>query len=435
MIRFVKSLGGQILLGMVAGILVGCFAPHLGVALKPLGDIFVRGIRMVISPLVLCVVAVGVARAGAGKRAGRIGAKALIYFQVLTTLGLVLGMVVADVFQPGQGMNISLASIDASAVAQYGKATAPTSWLDFLVNLVPTNIVDSLGRGDILQVLVFAILFGLALLIMGPRAERTVTALDDIGHALLRMVGIVMRIAPLAAFGSIAFAVGSYGLHSLGALAGLIACLYGASLVFVLFVFWPITRFGAGLSLWKLLRYMREEIFIALAAASSEAVLPRVLEKLELLGCSRSSVGLVVPAAYSFNLAGSCIYMTLAPLFIAQALNIHVTLEQQLGMLALLLLTSKGAAGVGGAVLVVIATTLTSSHLIPLAGMALILGVDRIQNEVRTLLNLIGNIIAGIVVARSEGEFDLVRARAILDGGRAAAQHIEIGLEGLPEQA
>jgi len=416
MFRFIKSLGGQLLIGMIAGVLLGHFVPDLAVKMKPLGDIFLRAIKMIVSPLVLCVVTVGVARVGGAGRFGRIGGKALVYFKIMTTLALLLGLAVGNIFQPGAGINADPKALDAGAVTQFAKAAPPTSVSDFVVNLLPANIIDSLAKGEILQILVFAILFGLALQAMGQKMGRLADIIDDVGHALIKLVGIVMRVAPIAAFGALALAVGNYGLDTLGSLVKLMACLYGASAVFVVVLFVPITIFGCGLNPLKLMRYFREEILVVLAAASSETVLPRVLEKLEALGCSRTSVGLVIPAAYSFNLVGSCIYMTLAPLFIAQALNIHLSFEQQAGMFALLLLTSNGMAGVGGAALVVIATTLTASHVIPLAGMALILGIDRIQNEVRTLLNMMGNVIAGIVIARSENEFDLDRARKVLDG-------------------
>ena len=414
--RFLKSLGGQLLIGMILGVLLGHFVPDLAVKMKPLGDVFVRAIKMIIIPLVLCVVTVGVARVGGGKRFGRIGVKALIYFQIMTTSALALGWLVAEVFKPGAGINASLASLDTSLVAQFEKAEGPSTLSAFLVNIVPDNIFGAMARGEVLPILLFSILLGLALQAMGAKKDRLVDVIDDAGHALIKLVGLVMRIAPFAAFGALAFAVGSYGLDTLGSLAKLIFCLYGASIVFVLVLYWPITWLLCGLNPLKLIKYFREEIYIVLAAASSETVLPRVLEKLENLGASRTCVGMVVPAAYSFNLAGSCIYLTLAPLFIAQALNIHMTFEQQFAMFGLLLLTSKGMAGIGGAALVVMATTMTAGGVIPLAGMALIIGIDRIQNEVRTLLNMAGNVIAGIVIARSENEFDLERARLVLDG-------------------
>lgn len=429
MMRFLKSLGGQLLIGMVAGVLLGHFVPDLAVKMKPLGDIFLRAIKMIISPLVLCVVTIGVARVGGGKRFGRIGGKALIYFQIMTTLALLLGLLVGNVFKPGVGINADPAALDPAAVAQYQKAASPSTLSEFLVNLLPNNIFDALAKGEVLQILAFAILFGLALQAMGSKMSRLADVIDDAGHALIKLVGIVMLIAPVAAFGAMAFAVGSYGLDTLGSLFKLFLCLYLASLVFVLLVYWPVCWFLCGLNPLKLIKYFREEILIVLAAASSETVLPRVLDKLEKLGCSRTAVGLVVPAAYSFNLAGSCIYMTLAPLFIAQALNIHLSFEQQLAMFTLLLVTSKGMAGIGGAALVVIATSLAATGVIPVAGMALLLGIERIQNEVRTLLNMMGNVLAGIVIARSEQEFDLERARLVLDGA------IHPDLEEEPEKA
>ncbi|MDB5451560.1 MAG: C4-dicarboxylate transporter, partial [Caulobacteraceae bacterium] len=314
--------------------------------------------------------------------------------------------------------------------AQYAKGTtAHPSLIDFLVGLVPNNAAEAFVRVDIIHILVFAILLGFALSSMGARAEKLIDSFDDLGHALLRIVGFVMHLAPLAAFGAMAFTIGKYGIETLGQLFKLVLCLYGAALFFIVAVIWPICRFWGGISLLKLIRFFREELLITLGTASSEAVLPRMLEKLQVLGCGKSTVGLVVPAGYSFNLAGSTLYMTLAPLFIAQALNIHLGWREQLTMFTLLLFTSKGIAGVAGASMVVLATTLEASSVLPVAGLALVLGIDRIQNEIRSVTNLIGNAVATVVLARSEKDFDIVRARQILDGRMDVESLLETGEE------
>jgi len=435
--QFVGSLYGQVLIGLVAGVLVGHFLPASADFLKPLGDVFIRAIKMVIGPIVLCTVVVGIAKLGDARTIGRLGGKTLIYFEVVTTIALLLGLAVANIFRPGDGMNVDPATLDPTRVEQYAKtAGANPSFIEFLVNLVPANVVDGLARGDIIHILVFAILLGFALAAMGEKARPLISGLDVMGHALLRIVGFVMRLAPLAAFGAMAFTIGKYGIDSLGPLFKLILCLYGAALFFVLAVLWPICHFGGRISLWKLIRYFKEELLITLGTASSEAVMPRMLEKLEKLGCAKPVVGLVIPTGYSFNLDGTSIYLTMAPLFIAQALNIDLSWQQQLAMLGLLLFTSKGIAGVAGASLVIMAATLQASEVLPVAGLALILGIDRIQNEVRSVVNLIGNAVATVVMARSENAFDADRARRILDGHVDVEAMLESGEETpLPEKS
>ena len=424
--KFFGSLYVQVLIGLVTGIATGAvinaFYPAAADYLKPLGDLFVRLIKMIIGPIILCTVVVGIARAGSARTVGRLGGKALIYFEVVTTIALGIGLAVGHIFKPGAGLNIDPASLDPAAAAQYVKTApaAPTHWLkallDFFVNLTPSNMVDSFAKGEIVQILVFAVLLGMALTTMGKRAEKLIDLFDDLGHALLRIIGFVMRLAPIAAFGAMAFTIGKFGLGSLQQLALLIACLYGACAIFIFLVLWPICAFWGRVSLWKLVKYLREELFITLGTASSEAVLPRMLEKMQRLGCDKQVVGLVIPAGYSFNLAGSTLYMPLATLFIAQALNIDLSFQTQVAMFAALMITSKGIAGVAGASMAVLVTTLQSTEVLPVAGLTLVLGVDRIQNEVRSLTNLIGNAIATVVLARSENAFDAECARRVLNG-------------------
>ena len=415
-VRLLKSLYVQVMIGLFGGILVGYLFPQSADLLKPLGDLFIKAIKMVIGPVVLCTIVVGVAHVGSAKQVGRLGGKALVYFEVVTTLALVIGLVVANVFQPGRGINADLASIDTSGTTQYQSAAPPKSMMDFFLSLVPGNIVDSFARGDMIHILVFAILLGLAIGGMGAKGHRLVETFDDMGHALLKIVGFVMKLAPIAAFGAMAFTVGKYGLDALAPLVNLIACLYLTCLVFLVVVLGSIAGFYAGISLWKLMKYFKEELFITLGTASSEAVLPRMLVKLEHLGCSKQVVGLVIPAGYSFNLDGTSIYLTMAYLFIAQAMNIDLSLEQQLFVLTVFLFTSKGIAGVAGASLVVLAATITATGYIPVAGMALMLGIDRFQNEIRSFTNLVGNAVATIVLAKSENAFDAERAHRVLNG-------------------
>jgi aerobic C4-dicarboxylate transport protein len=374
---------------------------------------------MIIGPIVLCTVVVGIARVGSAKAVGRLGGKALLYFEVVTTIALFIGLAAGHIFRPGDGINADRATLDATAAVDTAvkNAQAIPSKLDFFVSLIPTNIVDSFAKGNIIHILIFAILLGLALSALGARGARLTEIIDDLGHALLKIIGYVMRIAPLAAFGAMAFTIGKFGPDALINLAKLIACLYGACAVFILCVLWPICRFGAGVSLWKLVKYIKEELFITLGTASSEAVLPRMLQKMEKVGCDRQVVGLVIPAGYSFNLDGSTLYMPLAVLFIAQALNVELSFETQVTVFLTLMVTSKGIAGVAGASMAVLVTGLQATgDILPVAALTLVLGIDRIQNEVRSFTNLIGNAVATLVIARSEKALNLDVARAVLNG-------------------
>ena len=414
--RLLKSLYVQVLIGMAAGVAVGFLFPQSADMLKPLGDVFVKAIRMVIGPVVLCTIVVGIAHVGSARKVGRLGLRALVLFEVLTTLAMIIGLVVANVFKPGAGLNADLASLDVSGVAQYTKAEPAKSLMEFFVNLIPGNIVDSFAKGDLIHILVFAILLGFAVSGMGESGVKLTETIERVGHAMLRIVGFVMKLAPLAAFGAMAFTIGKYGIDSLIQLGKLIACLYLTCLVFVGVILAGLSWFGGRVNLWKLIKYFKEEILVTLGTASSEAVMPRMLVKLENLGCSKAVVGLVIPAGYSFNLTGTSIYLTMAILFIGQALNMPLPLSQQISVLLVLLFASKGIAGVAGASLVVLAATLSATQVFPVEAMALILGIDRFQNEIRAATNLVGNAVSTIVLARSEGEFDAARAAKVLNG-------------------
>jgi len=414
---FMGSLFGQIVVGFVAGVVVGHFLPQTGPYLKPLGDLFIRAVQMVIGPIILCTVVVGIARAGGSGQIGRVGGKALIYFFAMTAVALSFGLAAGNIFRPGDGLHADPLALDSSRIAQYEKTAEETPGIiEFLVGLVPNNIVQALATGNIIQVLVFAVLLGLAMAAMGQRVARVIDGLDAIGDALLRIVGFVMRLAPLAAFGAMAFAISEFGIAALDQMAKVIACLFGAAILYVLVILWPVCAIGARLNFWKLMAYVREEIVITIGTVSSAAVLPRLLEKMERLGVARPVVGLVLPASFSFNLAGSAIYLALAPLFIAQALDIQFGWREQATMFFLLMFTSKAVAPVAGSSMVVILASLQASEVLPVAGLALILGIDRIQNEARATVNMMGNVVATAVLARTENAIDLERARRVLDG-------------------
>jgi aerobic C4-dicarboxylate transport protein len=410
-----RSLYFQVVVALVAGIAVGHFYPKFGADLKPLGDAFINAIKMVITPVIFCTIVSGIAGMESLKKVGRVGGKAILYFEVITTLALILGMVVANVVQPGAGINADLASLDSGAVAQIAQKAQPQTTMQFILAIIPSSVVEAFAKNNLLQVLLFSVLFGVSLSVCGERGEKARAVIDEFGKILLGVVGIVMKLAPLGAFGAMAFTVGKFGIGTLQQLSLLIACYYATTILFVALVLGSVARL-AGISLWKLIKYLKEEMFIVLGTASTESVLPQLMQKLERLGISRSVVGMVVPTGYSFNLDGAAIYLTMTSIFIAQALNIDLTLWQQLGLLAILLLTSKGGAGVAGAALVALAATLSSTNLLPVAGIALVIGIDRLMNEIRALTNLVGNAVATVAVARWEGEIDLVRARQVLDG-------------------
>jgi aerobic C4-dicarboxylate transport protein len=403
----------QVLTAIVLGVALGHFVPHLGEQMKPLGDLFIKMIKMMIAPIVFCTVVHGIAGMEDMKKVGRVGLKALIYFEVVTTLALIVGLVIVNIAQPGTGMNVDASTIDTKSIEVYTAKAAQQSVFDHLAQIVPNTIVGAFAEGEILQVLFFAVLFAFGLFMLGERGKPLLGIIDTVSHALFNVVGIIMRAAPIGAFGAMAFTIGKYGIGSLLSLGKLMAAFYATCLIFIFVVLGGIARM-AGFSIWKFIKYIKEELLIVLGTSSSESVLPRMIVKLESLGCKESVVGLVIPTGYSFNLDGTCIYLTMAAIFLAQATNTDLTLLQQLGIIGVLLLTSKGAAGVTGSGFIVLAATLTSVGSIPVASIALILGVDRFMSEARALTNLIGNGVATVVVSRWEAALDVQRLRVQL---------------------
>jgi aerobic C4-dicarboxylate transport protein len=388
--------------------------------MRPLGDGFIKLIKMLIGPIVFTTVVVGIAQAGAMREVGRIGLRALIYFEIVSSLALIIGLIVVRTLQPGIGLHIAPGSLDPAAVSAYANASTSLHAADFLFNIIPNSAVEAFARGDVLQVLLVSVLCGLAVLTLGERGRPLVAFLEHCSKALFAMIGLIMRLAPIGAFGAMAFTVGHYGIGTLVSLGKLMAGVYITCLCFVFLVLGWIARL-AGFSIWRLLVYLRAELVIVLGTSSSESVLPRLMEKLERLGCPRAVVGLVVPTGYSFNLDGTSIYMTMAALFVAQATGVHLSLSQELSLLGILLLTSKGAAAVTGSGFVTLAATLSAVPTIPLSGLALLLGVDRFMSEARALTNFVGNAVATLVVSRMDGTLDTVRLRALLAGGEPTA--------------
>jgi aerobic C4-dicarboxylate transport protein len=411
--RLAHSLYAQVLLAVLAGAILGHLNPSLGTAMRPLGEGFIKLVKMLIAPIVFTTVVTGIAKMGDLRKVGRVGLKAIVYFEVLTTLALAIGLVIGKVFRPGGGMNVNAASLDTSAIASYTTAGHAMSTADFLLNIIPKDVVDAFARGDILQVLFFSVLSGVALAALREDGVRLLHLIDEFSHVLFRIIAIIMRVAPLGAFGAMAFTVGKYGIASLLSLGKLMAAFYATSVLFVLIVLGVVLRW-TGLGIFRFLRYIREEIFIVLGTSSSESALPLLMSKMGRLGCSKPVVGLVVPMGYSFNLDGTSIYLTLATLFIAQATNTPVSFGQELQILALLLLTSKGAAAVTGGGFITLAATLSAVGDIPVAGLTLLIGVDRFMSEARAITNLIGNGVAAVVVSKWERELDAERARAVL---------------------
>ncbi|WP_345944770.1 dicarboxylate/amino acid:cation symporter [Variovorax sp. dw_954] len=414
--RYLGKLYVQVLIGVFAGVLLGIFAPNMASDFKPFGDIFIKLIKMVFAPIIFATVVLGIARMENMKELGRVGFRALIYFEVLSTFALLLGLLVVNVFQPGHGMNIDATQLDTKAIASYTAAAAkPEGFVEFVLHLVPTSIVDALARNDILQILVFATMFGVALSHIGPRAKPVVDFLDSFTHAVFSVVGMIMRLAPLAAFGAMAFTVGKYGLGSVLSLGKLMGTMYITCFLFVTLVLGAISKIS-GFSLWKFLKYIKDELFTVLGTSSSESVVPQLMRKLEHAGVSKPVVGLVVPAGLTFNPDGQCIYYTMAAIFIAQATNTPLTLTDQFVVLGVLLLTSKGSAGVTGSGFITLAATLASMGKIPVAGMVLLLGVDRFMSEARAITNTIGNAVGTVAIARWVGAVDRDRLALVLDG-------------------
>jgi aerobic C4-dicarboxylate transport protein len=401
------TLWGQVLIGVALAIIYGYFKPASAIKMKPLGDGFIRLITMVITVIIFCTVVTGIAGMENLKKVGRIGGKALLYFEIVSTLALFIGMFVGNLLHPGSGFNVNPATLNAKAVADYAGAAHQVTVTDFLMNIIPTTMVDAFAKGNILQVLLVAILFGFALSLVGPKCKPVVELFDALTHAVFGVINILMKLAPIGAFGAMAYTVGQYGIASLANLGYLIFVFWVTSLLFVLVIF-GLVGWVAGFNIIKFLYYILDEIILVLATSSSDPALPTLMAKMEKLGCSRSLVGLVVPTGYTFNTDGSSLYMTMAALFVAQATNIHLTFGQQLTIFAVAVLTSKGASGVTGAAFIALVATLMVIPTIPVAGMALLLGIDRFMSMARAVVNMIGNGVATVVVARWEHELDKV---------------------------
>ncbi|MBY5588232.1 C4-dicarboxylate transporter DctA [Rhizobium leguminosarum bv. viciae] len=412
---FYTHLYVQVLAAIAAGILLGHFYPEFGTQLKPLGDAFIKLVKMIIAPVIFLTVATGIAGMSDLQKVGRVAGKAMLYFLTFSTLALIIGLIVANVVQPGAGMNIDPASLDPAAVATFAAKAHEQSIVGFLTNIIPTTIVGAFADGDILQVLFFSVLFGIALAMVGEKSEPVVNFLNALTAPVFKLVAILMKAAPIGAFGAMAFTIGKYGVGSIANLAMLIGTFYVTSLLFVFIVLGAVARYN-GFSIVALLRYIKEELLLVLGTSSSEAALPGLMNKMEKAGCKRSVVGLVIPTGYSFNLDGTNIYMTLAALFIAQATGIQLSWGDQILLLLVAMLSSKGAAGITGAGFITLAATLSVVPSVPVAGMALILGIDRFMSECRALTNLVGNAVATIVVARWENELDTAQLAAALGG-------------------
>jgi aerobic C4-dicarboxylate transport protein len=412
---FYKILYVQVLFAIVLGVLLGVFHPELGAKMKPLGDGFIKLIKMIIAPVIFCTVVAGIAGMQDMKKIGRVGGKALLYFEIVSTFALAIGLVVANWFKPGAGFNVDPAHLDTKSIAQYTEKAQHQSTVDFVMNIIPNTFVDAFAKGDILQVLLIAILFGFALSMMGERGRPVTKLIEDFSHVIFGVVNIVMKAAPVGAFGAMAFTIGKYGLDALLPLAKLMGSFYLTCFLFVVVVLGLIAKF-TGFSIFRFIAYIKEELLIVLGTSSSESALPALMRKLERLGCSKPVVGLVVPTGYSFNLDGTNIYMTMAALFVAQATNTELTLMQELTILAVAMLTSKGASGITGAGFITLAATLAVVPTIPVAGMALILGIDRFMSEARALTNFVGNGVATVVVSKWEKELDTQRMDDVLHG-------------------
>jgi len=405
-----RSLYFQVLVAITLGVLLGALYPAVGAMMKPFGDGFIKLIKMLIAPVIFCTVVTGITGMEDMKKVGKTGGLALIYFEVMSTLALALGLLVVNIIRPGSGMNVDPRSLDAGTVAAYTGPGKLQSVTEFLLNVIPSTVVDAFAKGEILQVLLFAILFGFALQRLGARGAPMLGFIDNLSQVLFGIVGVVMKLAPLGAFGAMAFTIGKYGFATLLSLGELMICFYATCLVFIFGALGIVARLH-GFGIWHFVRYIRDELLIVLGTSSSESVLPRMIAKMQKIGAAKSVVGLVIPAGYSFNLDGTSIYLTMATLFIAQATNTPMNIAQQLTLLAVLLVTSKGAAGVTGSGFIVLAATLSSVGTLPVAGLALILGIDRFMSEARALTNVIGNGVATLVVAKWTGELDVVTMR------------------------
>lgn len=412
-----SSLFVQLLIAVVLGVLIGHFWPDVGSALKPLGDGFIRLIKMIIAPLIFLVLVTGIAHVADVRSVGRIGVKALAYFLVVSSFALVFGMVVANFVRPGHGLNIDPATLDTSKLDK-ATSTEPLGPAEFILNVIPTSVVDAFASNTLLQVLFFSVFFGAAVIVIGrERCAPVLSLFENLLEIIFRIMGWIMRVAPIGAFGAMAFIIGQYGLSTLGTYAKLILACYGAAVLFIGILF-VIAKLLAGINLWRFLRYTREEFMLALGTASTESVMPRIMAKLTNAGCSRATTGLVIPTGYSFNLDGAAIYLSISIVFLAQAFGIDLSLGQQLAALGVLLLTSKGMAGVPGSSFLALSATASALGLFPVAGVALLLGADRLMDSMRVVVNLLGNCVATFVVARWEGQFDPEMARAAFVGER-----------------
>jgi aerobic C4-dicarboxylate transport protein len=412
--RWYRQLWIQVLVAMALGILLGHFFPGLGTKMQPLGDGFIKLIRMLIAPIIFCTVVLGIAKMDDMSRVGRVALKGLLYFEVMTTIALAVGLIVVNLWQPGAGMNVNASNLDTHSIQNYVAQGHEAGIVPFIMNIIPSTMVGSLSEGHILQVLLVSVLLGCALVRAGEVGKPVIGLLEGLSKVFFGMVGIVMWAAPLGAFGAIAFTVGKYGASALLSLGNLLVCFYVTCLIFIFGILAPIARL-CGFSLFKLMRYLREEILVCLATTSSESVLPRMLTKMEQLGCKPSVVGLIIPTGYSFNLDGTCLYLASVTVFLAQATNTPLDLTQQIVLLGVLLLTSKGAAGVAGAAFVVLAATLSTVGSIPVASVALILGVHRLLSEGMTPTNLIGNAVATIVISKWEKALDVETMHRVLN--------------------
>ena len=404
----------QVLAAIMVGVLLGYFYPDIGTSMKPLGDGFIKLIKMIIAPIIFCTVVSGIAGMDDMKKVGRVGAKALLYFEVVSSIALVIGLAVVTLIQPGAGFNADVTTLDTKALASFTTGAKSLSTTDFLMNIIPTSVVDAFAKGDILQVLFFALLFGFALAAIGEKGKPITNFIDEVSQIMFGIVGIIMKAAPIGAFGAMAFTIGKFGIGSLAKLGMLMGSFYLTCLIFIIVVLGSISKL-CGFNIFKFIYYIKEELLIVLGTSSSESVLPRMMIKMEKLGCTKSVVGLVIPTGYSFNLDGTSIYLTMAALFVAQATNTPLTMTQTLTILAILMLTSKGAAAVTGGGFITLAATFAAVPTIPLAGLALILGIDRFMSEARALTNLIGNGVATVVVSRWENELDVAKLQRVLD--------------------
>jgi aerobic C4-dicarboxylate transport protein len=432
--KFYQHLYVQVLTAIAIGIALGNFYPETGVAMKPFGDGFIKLIKMIITPVIFCTVVTGIAGMDDMKKVGRVGAKALLYFEIVSTMALGIGLVVVSLVQPGVGFNADVTKIDTKAIAAITTQAKGHSTVEFLMNIIPNSVVDAFAKGDILQVLLFALMFGFALSAMGEKGKPVYHFIDKTAQAFFGVVGIIMKAAPIGAFGAMAFTIGKFGVGSLSKLGLFMGCFYLTCLIFIFVVLGSIAKL-CGFNIFKFIAYIKEELLIVLGTSSSESALPRLMVKLEKLGCTKSVVGLVIPTGYSFNLDGTSIYLTMAAVFVAQATNTPLTITQTLTILAVLLLTSKGAAGVTGSGFVTLAATFTAIPTIPVAGLALILGIDRFMSEARALTNLVGNGVATVVVSRWENELDMDRMHLVLnDRNSAETIEPELALEPLQEE-